>query len=85
MVGVPFDLVNFGLGFTQTTWRNYLLGTALGLIPGIILATQFAHALDESFSPQIFAVTAMITVVATAVLAYRYRRYRRVQHLHPDS
>ncbi len=31
----PFDSVNFGLGLTSVSWRQYALGTAIGVIPGL--------------------------------------------------
>jgi uncharacterized membrane protein YdjX (TVP38/TMEM64 family) len=31
----PFDAVNFGLGLTAVSWRQYALGTAIGVIPGL--------------------------------------------------
>ncbi len=85
MIGVPFDLVNFGLGLTPTTWWKYLVGTTIGLMPGILLATQFGYALDQSFSPEIVIVSTLISLVATITLIYRYRRYQRVQLLDSDN
>jgi uncharacterized membrane protein YdjX (TVP38/TMEM64 family) len=31
----PFDMVNFGLGLTAVTWRRYVIGTAIGVLPGL--------------------------------------------------
>ena len=31
----PFDAVNFGLGLTSVPFRKYLIGTAVGVLPGL--------------------------------------------------
>lgn len=42
---VPFNALNFGAGLTAMTWRDYVTGTALGIIPGVLVYTFFADAL----------------------------------------
>lgn len=42
---VPFNLLNFAAGLARVPLRDYLLGTALGLIPGTVVYTWFADAL----------------------------------------
>ena len=31
----PFDVVNFGLGVTSVSFRKYVIGTAVGVLPGL--------------------------------------------------
>lgn len=31
----PFDIVNFGLGLTSVSFRKYVIGTAVGVLPGL--------------------------------------------------
>ena len=42
---VPFNVLNFGAGLAGVPFRDYALGTALGLIPGTLVYTYFADAL----------------------------------------
>ncbi|MDB4886799.1 MAG: conserved rane protein of unknown function [Gemmatimonadetes bacterium] len=42
---VPFNVLNFGAGLAGIPFRDYALGTALGLIPGTLVYTYFADAL----------------------------------------
>jgi phosphatidylserine/phosphatidylglycerophosphate/cardiolipin synthase-like enzyme/uncharacterized membrane protein YdjX (TVP38/TMEM64 family) len=41
----PFSVVNIVAGASPVKFRDYLIGTALGLLPGILLMTTFAHNL----------------------------------------
>ena len=41
----PFGVVNLVCGASHIRLRDYLLGTAIGITPGIILTTAFAHNL----------------------------------------
>lgn len=36
MVMLPFDLVNYGCGLTSLKYRDYALGTAIGIMPALI-------------------------------------------------
>ena len=42
---VPFNVLNFAAGFAGVRFRDYMLGTLLGLIPGTAVYTYFADAL----------------------------------------
>ncbi len=33
---IPYGLVNFTAGLTVISWRNYIIGTMLGTVPGIL-------------------------------------------------
>lgn len=39
----PFGVVNLVCGASHIRLRDYLLGTAIGILPGILLTTAFAH------------------------------------------
>ena len=45
----PFDVVNFGLGLTSVSLRKYVLGTAIGVLPGltayIFLGASLLHTM----------------------------------------
>jgi Uncharacterized conserved protein len=42
---VPFNGLNFGSGLSRIKYRDYLLGSVLGMIPGTFIYTYFADAL----------------------------------------
>jgi uncharacterized membrane protein YdjX (TVP38/TMEM64 family) len=42
---VPFNALNFGAGFAGVAARDYLIATAVGIIPGTLVYTYFADAL----------------------------------------
>lgn len=46
---VPFSMLNYFLGVTRLSFRAYLIATAIGMIPGILLYTYLGSAL-ASFS-----------------------------------
>jgi uncharacterized membrane protein YdjX (TVP38/TMEM64 family) len=42
---VPFNVLNLGSGLTRLRWREYLVATMLGILPGTLVYTFFADAL----------------------------------------
>ena len=44
----PFNGVNFGCGLTKITFRDYFIGTAIGIIPASFVFTNAAAELGES-------------------------------------
>ncbi|MFQ5704507.1 MAG: TVP38/TMEM64 family protein [Gemmatimonadales bacterium] len=44
---VPFNALNFGSGLTAMRWRDYVLATVLGILPGTLVYTFFADALVQ--------------------------------------
>ncbi|MBM4284375.1 MAG: TVP38/TMEM64 family protein [Deltaproteobacteria bacterium] len=47
LVYFPFTPMNFGMGLTKVTFRDYLRGTALGILAGTFIFTFFVGALKE--------------------------------------
>lgn len=48
---VPFAPLNYAAGLTRMRFRDYLLGSALGMIPGVLLFTSFLDELTNLGSP----------------------------------
>jgi len=64
----PFTLVNLVAGATHLRARDFLLGTALGMTPGILAVTVFSDRLAVAFwHPS--AVTLGLLAVAVALIA----------------
>lgn len=60
----PFSIVNIVAGASHISLRDYLIGTALGLAPGILLTTTFAHHLMLAIrSPRAENIAVLLIVV----------------------
>lgn len=40
----PFNILNYGLGLTQVSFRHYMLATLLGMLPGTFVYTSLGSA-----------------------------------------
>lgn len=74
---IPYGLVNFAAGLTSIRWRDYIIGTLLGTVPGVLpfvmMGSGFTALSEGNILPLLFAftLTAMLVGVATW---YRRRR-----------
>jgi phosphatidylserine/phosphatidylglycerophosphate/cardiolipin synthase-like enzyme/uncharacterized membrane protein YdjX (TVP38/TMEM64 family) len=78
----PYTIVNIVAGASRIRWRDFLLGTALGLLPGLVLTSAFvdrAIAAVVSPSPQTIALLVLIVVAIVAVTVALRRRLERPQ------
>ncbi|MBI2346102.1 MAG: TVP38/TMEM64 family protein [Deltaproteobacteria bacterium] len=41
----PFNAINIAAGLATIRWRDYLIATAIGILPGCVIYTYFASAL----------------------------------------
>jgi len=46
----PFIVLNYAAGATRIRFRDYFLGTALGLLPAVLLSTYFFGAMKEALA-----------------------------------
>jgi uncharacterized membrane protein YdjX (TVP38/TMEM64 family) len=75
----PFVIINLVAGASHIRFRDYLLGTALGMAPGIAGITLFADGLVAAVrdpSPTTLAVLAVIAL-AIAVGGFLLSRWVR--------
>lgn len=63
----PFTFVNIAMGAVGVRWRDYLIGTALGIAPGIIAFSVFGHQLRALLKRPTFADVALL---AAAILGW---------------
>jgi phospholipase D1/2 len=62
----PYSIVNLAAGAAQVRFRDFLIGTALGMLPGVIGASVFAEQLVRTLrQPDPKNVVLLIVVVAT--------------------
>lgn len=65
----PFTVVNLAAGAIGLRFRDYLLGTALGLAPGIIVLTAFGHLLKAVWEEPSAGRIAILVGVVLAWIA----------------
>lgn len=66
----PFDFASLGCGMTQMSFRQYVYGTFLGVIPSTITAVVLGQAFHRPQSWLLFGVLFSITVVVAVGLRY---------------
>lgn len=65
----PFTVVNIISGAFQVPVRDYLLGSLLGLAPGIILTNLFAHQLQSAIrNPGLASFVLLAVLVIVSIL-----------------
>lgn len=80
----PYGVVNIVAGASHIRWRDYLVGTAIGMLPGIFLTTTFADHLIMAIrqpSAQTLGIL-LIIVLLLAGLAIATRKMIRRQRNH---
>ena len=81
---IPYGLVNFAAGLTSIRWRDYLIGTFLGTVPGVLpfvmMGAGFTALSQGNILPLMgaFALTGMLVGGATW---YRRRRQSPIKDL----
>ena len=73
----PFSVVNIVAGASHIGWRDFLLGTVIGLLPGVTVASIFvdrvAAAIREPGTPT-FALLAVVGAILIALIFMIRRR-----------
>jgi uncharacterized membrane protein YdjX (TVP38/TMEM64 family) len=78
----PYAVVNVVAGATHIGWRDYVLGTALGLVPGLVITTAFVdRAIAALRSPGTATFATRAAVLAAIVVAgwFIQRQFRRAE------
>lgn len=76
---LPYDVVSMFLGSVNMKWRDYVLGSMLGTLPGMICCTFMGNYLDDPLSAKFIASVAInvgISVVCGAAY-FIYAKKRR--------
>lgn len=77
---VPFALLNYGSGVTAVRLRDYTLGSAIGMAPGIVAYTAVGGSLTDPTSPQfLIALTGLGVLSVTGLAAARRARRREAK------
>lgn len=73
---LPGDLVSILLGAMGIEYRGYLIGSLLGLLPGMLIQTALGGYADRTASP-VFWGLCLAMVGVSGVSALLYARYRK--------
>lgn len=72
---LPFTVVNLGAGVSPVSWRDYLVGTALGVVPGTVAYVALGASAGKDATTFVLAgALAVLLFVATLLLGRRTRR-----------
>lgn len=63
---VPFGALNYAAGITAVTRRDYVLGTAVGIVPGAFAYAALGGTLDDPSSPAFLGAVGLVVALAVA-------------------
>lgn len=85
----PFVVVNIGLGLADVSWRDYLLGTLIGMLPGVALLAVFGTTLGallaEPNATRIAMFSGAFVALVLAAWLARWLRRRKVGRADADD
>lgn len=73
---VPFNAVNYAAGVTAVPLRDYVIGTTVGIVPGVVVYTVLGARADDPTGPAFLAAVAALLLLAVggSVVARRSSR-----------
>lgn len=76
---LPFDAVGYVAGVSSIRFRDYLLGTLLGELPGAFVLTMLGNSLTNMDSP--WFIVSLVLAILLFLLPEAYRRlYKKPEH-----
>lgn len=73
---VPFNVLNYGAGISGVRWRDYALGSFLGMIPGTFVYVYIGSNLDWR-KPQLWFALAVLLLLASTPTIWKYWNRRK--------
>ena len=80
---IPYEVLNYAGGLSRIGFRDYILATFLGLIPGVIVASFFGGTLGEVrgirdiFSLKFAIAVLSVIIIILIPIIYQYIRKRK--------
>ena len=72
---IPFTIVNYGSGVSAVSWRDYVVGTAVGVLPGSVgYAALGASAGQDARTFVLAGAVAAVILVGALIAGRRMRR-----------
>lgn len=81
----PFSVVNIVAGASHIRLRDYLIGTALGMTPGILLTTTFSHNLMKAIHSPRADTIAILFIVLLLLIAFALFMQRLLKNKSDDT
>lgn len=64
---IPFDIISYCSGATGVNYKDFILATVLGIIPGIFLLVNIGAGMNELNSPRLYlSATAFVLLITVA-------------------
>jgi uncharacterized membrane protein YdjX (TVP38/TMEM64 family) len=82
---IPFAPLNYTLGLTSVRWWHYLVGTAIGLVPGTAAVVLLGDAATGTFSPSMLIVSGISGAIGLVGVVICARLPARRQEDAPDE
>jgi len=82
---VPYEVLNYACGLSKIKFKDYLLATFLGLIPGVIVSAFFGGSLGEIktfkdvFAPKFLVAIGLMAIILAVPAVYQVVKKRRVK------
>jgi uncharacterized membrane protein YdjX (TVP38/TMEM64 family) len=80
---LPFTLVNYISGLSSIRFKDYLIGSILGMIPGIAIAVYlFSRAIDFTSSPKEIIFSFILASIYYSTIFFMVKKYNRSGTFH---
>jgi len=82
---VPFEILNYLSGLSRISYKDFILGTFLGMIPGAIVTAYFGgtlgdiNSLGDLFSPKILIAAGLLILFVGILAIYFFVRFKHHQ------
>lgn len=78
---IPFNVISYGAGLTKIKYRDYLLATMIGIIPGVIVFTNLGDkALNYRSSEFVMAVAMLLALILGSWILKKKVSLRAIQN-----
>lgn len=78
---IPFDIISYGAGLSKIRYSDFLLGTLLGIVPGVLIYVNLGDkALDIGSPAFCLSMALLIGLFALSYYLKRKLSFKSIQH-----
>lgn len=70
---IPFDIISYGAGLSKIKFSDFLLGTCVGIIPGVLIYVNLGNKALDVTSPSFYIAIGLL--VCLFVLSYYLKKH----------